>query len=41
MRANRAAAFATEAEGALDDLPASPARDALRDAIGYAVERRR
>ncbi len=38
---DRAAAFATEAEGALDDLPASPARDALRDAIGYAVERRR
>jgi len=37
----RAAAFAAEAEGALDDLPASAAREALRDAIVYAVERRR
>ena len=37
----RAAAFAAEAETALDDLPASAARDALRDAIVYAVERRR
>jgi len=36
----RAAAFATEAEAALDDLAPSPARDALRDAIAYAVERR-
>jgi len=37
----RAAAFAAEAEAALDDLPDSAARDALRDAIVYAVERRR
>ena len=37
----RAAAFAAEAEAALDDLPSSAARDALRDAIVYAVERRR
>ena len=36
---DRAAAFAAEA--ALEDLPASAARDALRDAIVYAVERRR
>jgi octaprenyl-diphosphate synthase len=38
---DRAAAFALEAEAALDDLPSSSARDALRDAIVYAVERRR
>ena len=38
---DRAAAFAAEAEAALDDLPSSLARDALRDAIVYAVERRR
>lgn len=38
---DRAAAFAAEAEGALEDLPPSAARDALRDAIVYAVERRR
>jgi len=38
---DRAAAFAAEAEAALDDLPSSSARDALRDAIVYAVERRR
>ncbi len=38
---DRAAAVAAEAEGALDDLPPSAARDALRDAIVYAVERRR
>jgi octaprenyl-diphosphate synthase len=38
---DRAAAFAAEAETALDDLPPTPARDALRDAIVYAVERRR
>ena len=37
----RAAAFAAEAEAALDDLAPSPARDALRDAIVYAVERRK
>ena len=36
----RAAAFAAEAEAALDDLPPSQAREALRDAIVYAVERR-
>jgi octaprenyl-diphosphate synthase len=36
----RAAAFAAEAEAALDDVAPSPARDALRDAIAYAVERR-
>ncbi len=36
----RAVAFAAEAEAALEDLPASPAREALRDAIAYAVERR-
>ncbi len=38
---DRAAAFAIEAEAALEDLPVSAARDALRDAIVYAVERRR
>ncbi len=38
---DRAAAFAAEAESALEDLPPSAARDALRDAIVYAVERRR
>jgi len=38
---DRAASFAAEAEAALDDLPSSSARDALRDAIVYAVERRR
>ena len=37
---DRAAAFAAEAEAALDDLPSSAAREALRDAIVYAVERR-
>ncbi len=37
----RAAAFGEEAEAALDLLPTSPARDARRDAIAYAVERRR
>ncbi len=36
----RAAAFASEAEAALEALPPSVARDALRDAIAYAVERR-
>jgi octaprenyl-diphosphate synthase len=36
----RASAFASEAEAALDDLAPSPAREALRDAIAYAVERR-
>ena len=38
---DRAAAFAAEAEGALDDLPSCAAGEALRDAIAYAVERRR
>jgi octaprenyl-diphosphate synthase len=37
---DRAAAFAAEAESALDDLAPSLSRDALRDAIAYAVERR-
>jgi octaprenyl-diphosphate synthase len=37
----RAAAYAAEADAALEDLRASVARDALRDAIAYAVERRR
>jgi octaprenyl-diphosphate synthase len=36
----RAAAFAAEAEEALDALAPSPSRDALRDAIVYAIERR-
>jgi octaprenyl-diphosphate synthase len=36
----RALALAQEAERTLDGLPASPARDALRDSITYAVERR-
>jgi len=36
----RAAAFAAEADAALDGLAPSPAREALRDAIAYAVERR-
>ena len=36
----RASAFASEAEAALDDLAPSTAREALRDAIAYAVERR-
>jgi len=36
----RAAAFATEAEEALDDLAPSPGREALHEAIAYAVERR-
>ena len=36
----RALALAQEAERTLDGLPASPARDALRDSIAYAVERR-
>jgi octaprenyl-diphosphate synthase len=38
---DRAAAFAAEAETALEALPPNAARDALRDAIAYAVERRR
>jgi octaprenyl-diphosphate synthase len=37
---DRAAAFAAEAESAIDDLAPSLSRDALRDAIAYAVERR-
>jgi octaprenyl-diphosphate synthase len=36
----RALLLAQEAEGMLDVLPSSPARDALRDSIAYAVERR-
>lgn len=35
----RALAFARDAEGELEVLPPSPARDALRDSITYAVER--
>jgi octaprenyl-diphosphate synthase len=38
---HRAEEYATRAEAALEELPLSPARDALRDAIVYAVERRR
>jgi len=38
---HRASAFATEAEEQLMVLPASPARDTLRAAVTYAVERRR
>ena len=38
---NRAALFATEAERQLELLPPSPARDALRAAVAYTVERRR
>jgi octaprenyl-diphosphate synthase len=37
----RAEEFASRAEAALEELPPSSARDALRDAIVYAVERRR
>ena len=37
----RAAGFATEAERQLAVLPASTAREALRAAVAYAVERRR
>ena len=36
----RAGELALQAETELEALPASPARDALRDAIAYAVERR-
>lgn len=36
----RAAALAVEAELELDGLPSSPARDALRQCLVYAVERR-
>jgi octaprenyl-diphosphate synthase len=36
----RAAAFAAEAEAALDAVAPSPSREALRDAIVYAIERR-
>jgi octaprenyl-diphosphate synthase len=36
----RAASFAAEAEAALDDFAPSQSREALRDAIAYAVERR-
>lgn len=37
----RASHYSAQAEAALDALPPSPARDALRGAITYAVERRR
>jgi len=37
----RAEEYAARAEAALEELPPSQARDALRDAIVYAVERRR
>jgi octaprenyl-diphosphate synthase len=37
----RAAEWAQRAEAALDELPASQERDTLRDAVVYAVERRR
>jgi octaprenyl-diphosphate synthase len=37
----RALELAQQAEAELEMLPASPARDALRDSIAYAVERRR
>jgi octaprenyl-diphosphate synthase len=37
----RAGELAQQAEAELDVLPPSPARDALRDSIAYAVERRR
>jgi octaprenyl-diphosphate synthase len=37
----RALRFAQHAEGELDGLPASPAREALRASIAYVVERRR
>jgi octaprenyl-diphosphate synthase len=35
----RAHGLARQAEAELDALPPSPARDALRDTIAYAVER--
>ncbi len=37
----RAMRFAQQAEGELDILPASPAREALRASIAYVVDRRR
>jgi octaprenyl-diphosphate synthase len=37
----RALRLAQQADGELDELPASPARDALRAAITYVVDRRR
>src|SRR2546422_2879622 len=36
----RALELAQQADAELDTLPPSPARDALRDSIAYAVERR-
>jgi len=36
----RALELAQQADAELDILPPSPARDALRDSIAYAVERR-
>ena len=37
----RALRLAEQADGELDALPASPARDALRASITYVVDRRR
>jgi geranylgeranyl pyrophosphate synthase len=37
----RALRLAQQADGELDALAPSPARDALRDAITYVVDRRR
>jgi len=37
----RALRFAQQAEGELDVLPASPAREALRASIAYVADRRR
>ena len=37
----RALRLAQQADGELDALPASPAREALRAAITYVVDRRR
>ena len=37
----RALELAQQAETTLEQLPSSPARDALRDSLAYAVERRR
>jgi geranylgeranyl pyrophosphate synthase len=37
----RAVRLAEQADGELDRLPPSPARDALRASIAYVVDRRR
>ncbi|MBA3258696.1 MAG: polyprenyl synthetase family protein [Gemmatimonadales bacterium] len=37
----RALRLAQQADGELEELPASPAREALRDSIAYVVDRRR